>query len=282
MHSRSIYILADGGLGNRLAGIIAGLITADRLDMRPEICWPSNNWCGCRFDDLFDDNDHDVNRLGIRDLFHEWSDRVFLIHENQIGANLRYQHAHGRSGEQLARNMDKDVVFYTARVPEHLPADLIPKALSRLRPAIRVQATVAEFIQEHSIDTTTVGLHLRKTDQYNLDEDWWYDYVQRKGAGKRYFVCSDDRDTESRFSALENVVTFPKTHYVEKLLPGSWRQKAVNDPDGRIFPNNINRTRESVIQAWIDLLILSETHILHTVKSSFSQVAHWIQASRAA
>ena len=281
MHNK-IYILADGGLGNRMAGLIAGFITADRLGMQPVICWPSNNWCGCRFNDLFDDRQHDVNCLGIRDLFHEWADRVFLTHENQIQAELRHTAAHGRHGEQLARDLRKDVVFYTARVPEHLPADLIPKTLCRLQPHKRVQAIVNNFLEQHSIDSGTVGLHLRKTDQYNLDEDWWYDYVQRKGAGRRYFVCSDDRDTESRFAELKNVVTFPKTHYVEKLVAGPWRQDAVQDPDGRLFPNNINRTRQSVIQAWIDLLILSETYILPTVKSSFSQVAHWLKQSRSA
>lgn len=276
----NIYILCDGGLGNRLAGLVAGLITADRLNMHAVICWPPNNWCGCRFGDLFDERQHDVNRLGIHDLFHEWADRVFLMHENQTQAMLRHAASHGRSGEQLALRLGKDVVFYTARIPEHLPTGLVPHIFHRLEPAKSIQDRVYDFLQQHEIDSSTVGLHLRRTDQYNLDEDWWYDYVQRKGAGRRYFVCSDDRDTEQRFAALKNVVTFPKTHYVEKLVPGPWRQDAVRDPDGRVFPNNINRTRESVIQAWIDLLILSETYILPTVKSSFSQAANWIKQSR--
>jgi len=119
-------------------------------------------------------------------------------------------------------------------------------------------------------------LHLRKTDQVNLNEDFWFNYVQHKGAGKRYFICSDEQETEERFCALPNIVAFPKTHYVEKLVEGPWRVKALTDPDGRVSPYNVNRGRESVIQAWVDLQILSRTTILPTVKSSFSTLASWI------
>jgi hypothetical protein len=280
--SKRIHILCDGGLGNRIAGLVSGLITADRLEMPAVVCWPSNNWCGAGFDDLFDMPTVQHNGHGINDIIVPGSDAVFMLHENQTGVELRTELGHGRRSELVARASGRDVVFYTARVPEHIESQDVLAKIKHIKPAADVQRTVDEFCKLNLIDSTTVGLHLRKTDQYNLDEDWWYDYVQRKGAGKRYFVCSDDRETESRFAALKNVVTFAKTHYVEKLIEGPWRQDAVRDAEGRVFPNNINRTRDSVIQAWVDLLIMSRTYILPTVKSSFSQVAHWIRASQAA
>lgn len=278
---RHIHILCDGGLGNRMAALVSGLITADRIRVDPVVSWPSNNWCGARFTDLFDMPHVQHDSRGIHDLMRPESDAVFIMHENQTGVELRTQLGHGRRSELVAQASRRDVVFYTARVPEHIEAAEVISKIAEIKPAHHITDTVDRFCQTNAIVPTTVGLHLRKTDQYNLDEDWWYDYVQRKGAGKRYFVCSDDHDTEVRFAALKNVVTFPKTHYVEKLVPGPWRQAAVCDPDGRVFPNNINRTRDSVIQAWIDLLILSRTYILPTVKSSFSQVANWIKSSQA-
>lgn len=277
-----MHILCDGGLGNRMAALVSGLITADRLALKPVVNWPANNWCGANFNDLFDLSHIMHNSRGIRDIMVPDNDNVFILHENQTGVALRTQLGHGRRSELIAQASKHDVVFYTAKVPEHITASEVIAKIAEIKPANNILDTVSRFCQAHAITSITVGLHLRKTDQYNLDEDWWYDYVQRKGAGKRYFVCSDDRETESRFAVLPNVVTFPKTHYVEKLVPGAWRQDAVCDPDGRVFPNNINRTRDSVIQAWIDLLILSETYILPTVKSSFSQVANWIRSSRIA
>jgi len=277
---RKIKILCDGGLGNRLAGLLGGLITADKLNLAPHVSWPQNNWCGAEFDDLFDTQDITFDSCGIHDLMREDSKDIFMLHENQTGARLKTQLSHGRNSELIVQTRTADVVFYTARVPEHIPMIDVLNKLKNIQPRHKLRTRIEKFCGRHRINKDIMGLHLRKTDQMHLDEDWWYDYVQYKGANKKYFVCSDDRDTEQRFLALPNVIAYPKTHYVEKLIEGPWRQSAVQDHDGRIFPNNIDRPRESVIQAWMDMLILSRTTILHTVKSSFSQTADWISQSR--
>ena len=278
--SRKIKILCDGGLGNRMAGLVGGLITAARLDLDPVISWPQNNWCGAAFDDLFEPQDFKFDSLSVHQLIKADSPDLFLLHENQTGAQLRTCLPHGRPSELKIQTRREDVVFYTARVPEHLAHQDVISMLGRLQPRAKIETRVTKFCAQHHIGKSTVGLHLRKTDQQHLDEDWWFDYVQRKGAGKRYFVCSDDQATEQRFAALPNITVYPKTHYVTKLIEGPWRQSAVQDPDGRVFPNNVNRGRESVIQAWMDLLILSRCYILPTVKSSFSQTAAWWGESR--
>lgn len=280
IQTRKIKILCDGGLGNRIAGLLGGLITADRLNLIPQISWPCNNWCGARFDDLFDTENITFDSLGIHDLMQSDSNDIFMLHENQTGVVLKTQLSHGRHSELMAQTRTADVVFYTARVPEHISQQEILNKLKHIQPRHKLRTRIEKFCGQQRINKDTIGLHLRKTDQMHLDEDWWYDYVQHKGANKRYFICSDDRDTEQRFLALSNVIAYPKTHYVEKLVDGPWRQSRVQDRDGRVFPNNIDRPRESVIQAWMDMLILSRTTILHTVKSSFSQTAIWIGQSR--
>ena len=89
---------------------------------------------------------------------------------------------------------------------------------------------------------------------------------------KRYFICSDDRITEERFDALPNVVRYIKTEYAGKLVEGGWLDQTT-DTNGRVYNYNVNRPRQSVIEAFIDLLILSRTTIEFTVKSSFSRLA---------
>jgi predicted RNA-binding protein len=83
-----------------------------------------------------------------------------------------------------------------------------------------------------------------------------------------YFVCSDDKATEDKFNELKNVLVYPKTSYVEKLVDGEWTTK-IKDSEGRIFPYNVDRSKQSVIEAFIDLLILSRTNIIIRNKSSF-------------
>lgn len=279
-NSRKIFILCDGGLGNRLAGMAAGILTARRLSLDPVVCWPLNNWCGCSVQDLFDLGDTETSRQGILDLFLPDSDRIYLIHQNQIGVPLSTQIPHGLSSEEKIKNMSQDVVFFTAKVPPHLPGPDIVQTLYSFAVADPIKKIVSDFCSSQGIDRSVYGLHLRKTDCVKLEEDRWFSHCQQY-PGRRFFICSDDAQTEQRFRSLPNVVAYPKTSYVEKLQQGPWRQAAIKDQDGRIFPNNINRPRESVIQAWVDLLILSRTEIVGTTKSSFSLAARWLQQGRA-
>jgi hypothetical protein len=278
--ARKMHILADGGLGNRVAGLIGGLITAERLGLDPVISWPANIWAGCYLEDLFDVTAWTHNRLGIRDLVVSDSDRIFLLHENQTRVPVATELRHSESSEDIIALSDQDVVFYTARVPEHLPQDAVLDQIRNWRLNKDVSAAIKQFIHKHNIDQSVTGIHMRKTDNYNINEDYWFDYV-RDRPEQRFFVCSDEQATEQRFLELPNVIVHEKTHYVEKLQDGPWRQDALTDPDGRVFPNNVNRGRESVIQAWIDLHILSWTSMASTTKkSSFAQLARWIAESR--
>jgi hypothetical protein len=100
-----------------------------------------------------------------------------------------------------------------------------------------------------------------------------YEQVSKTPA-QRYFVCSDDQVTQERFAQLPNVHARPKTNYVEKLIPGDWYE-FITDTDGRQTKYNINRNKQSVIEAFVDMLILSRTWIRPTVKSSFLNFARY-------
>jgi hypothetical protein len=117
------------------------------------------------------------------------------------------------------------------------------------------------------------GLHLRKTENFNLKEESLYEQVLTTPA-QRYFVCSDDQVTQEKFAQLPNVCARAKTNYVEKLIPGDWYE-STTDTDGRQTKYNINRNKQSVIEAFVDMLILSRTWIRPTVKSSFLNFARY-------
>jgi hypothetical protein len=53
---------------------------------------------------------------------------------------------------------------------------------------------------------------------------------------------------------------------------GGWNSLIV-DEDGRNYPFNVDRDRESVYWALVDLLILAKTRILETSGSSFQALA---------
>ena len=89
------------------------------------------------------------------------------------------------------------------------------------------------------------------------------------------FVCSDDPATEKKFlNACPSVRVFPKQHYVEMLVPnGNWGYE-VTDSTGHRFPFNVKRGSESVLEAMVDLLILSKSNIINTDhRSTFIRTA---------
>ena len=131
---------------------------------------------------------------------------------------------------------------------------------------------VDQFCKKNKIDRGVVGLHIRKTDTGSLaDEDEIYRYVL-SNTDRKFFLCSDNPDTENRFFELKNVVAYPKSSQVEKLQDGEWRDSVV-DQTGRKYLFNVNRPRQQIIEAFVDMLILSRTTINRQSKSTFCGIA---------
>jgi len=278
MHERKITIFCDGGLGNRLGSLVGGISVAQQLAINNiEICWPANNWCGCYFEDLFDNKNFKVNQLSINDVFVSGTDNVFLIHENQTGQDLGTVLPHSPESVDQLKTINNSVVYYHNKIAPYLDRNLIISNVTKLKLGNKIKQQVLQFVKQHNISTQVIGLHLRKTENPRLDEDKLWRQVQ-KNSSQQYFVCSDDQSTELKFAKFANVYRWPKTSYVDKLVPGDWQVETV-DSNGRRYNYNINRPRQSVIEAFIDMLILSQTTIQFTVKSSFSRFAELFSAS---
>ena len=85
---------------------------------------------------------------------------------------------------------------------------------------------------------------------------------------------------EQRFGALPNVAIYAKRAHVEKLVEeGGWNS-VTSDHSGRAYACNVNRSAISVIDAVVDLLILSRSDVVKTSNSTFLQTALLIKDSR--
>ena len=273
MIPRQITILCDGGLGNRLSGLVGGLHVAHELGLRPTIAWPENNWCGCSFYDLFANINWTVTDHNVFRVFQDNSDSVFVIHENQTNVPLTTVLSHSTQTLDQLRGTDAPIVYYHNKLPPYVSEAEAIVQLQQLNINSDIKQQVNEFCQINRIDNHVAGLHLRKTENRKLDEQSLYQQVQTT-PDQRYFVCSDDQATEQRFCCLPNVQAQPKTSYVGKMTAGDWYESIV-DSDGRATKYNINRSRQSVIEAFVDMLILSRTWIRPTVKSSFANFARY-------
>ena len=263
---KQMIIFSDGGLGNRLNSLIGGLVAAEVTQSIPIICWPINNWCGCTFQDLYESQiltvDGDIHSVFLED------DRHYIIHQNQTDKTLKKVSEHSLKKLLSMTDVDEDIVYYHNKLPSYFTSTQIISNLKKFKIQKNILSVVQNFCKSKGIDNNIKGVHLRKTDHgKQLDSNAIFNQIENDLKSK-YFVCSDDEATEKEFSRLKNVIVFPKTNYVEKLTAGDWTTK-ISDTEGRIFPYNVNRSAQSVIQALADLLILSRTNIVVRNKSSF-------------
>ena len=263
---RKMIIFCDGGLGNRLNGLIGGLIAAEKLSCIPIIVWPNNNWCGCCFEDLFVSN-LEIQNKSINDIFLD-DEKIYLTHDNQSNKVLKNEFDHSEQSLESINKMSQDIVYYHNKIPNYFSEDDIIKKLKTFKIVSSILMPAKSFCYQHNIGKKTKGVHIRKTDnkrQIDANQMFLNILNDRKNG---YFICSDDKDTEDKFNELKNVLVYSKTSYVEKFTDGEWTTK-IKDSEGRIFRYNVHRSKQSVIEAFIDLLILSRTNIVCRNKSSF-------------
>ena len=157
----------------------------------------------------------------------------------------------------------------------------LKKIVKTLKFTDKIVDKVNQFTK--NIDDEFVGIHLRNTD-FHDNEKTKFDQIEslvKRNSGINYFICSDDKELEERFIKNDNAFAYPKVKYVEKLTDdGGWRDTVVDD-DGKEYSFNIERSDESVIDAMVDLLILSKSTILNTSESTFLRTALLIQESNA-
>jgi hypothetical protein len=271
-----LYILCDHGLGNRLGSLVGGLKTAELLNYQPVVCWPVNNWCQAEFYDLFRNSitleSNEFSTMIVNQI-HDSGLPFFFISKftnNLINKNF---FENSLPAVEEIRKLNSDAVFSCAKLPKsYVLKEDASKYLKFLGISKSVSTAVNKFTVENYIDRNVIGIHIRKTDSANqIDENTVFENI-KNSPQQRYFICSDDKTIEDKFRTLSNVVIFPKSTYVEKLQDGQWRDN-VKDDNGRNIIFNMNRPKQAIIEAFIDMLILSKTTINRQSKSTFCSMA---------
>lgn len=270
-----LYILCDHGLGNRIGCLVGGIKSAQLMNMEPIICWPMNNWCHCDFYDLFNFNitvaDNEFS-LMLAAQIHELELPYFFI-STFDGTISKDIHGHTLETLQLIASLKKDAIYANCKTPKHYVSKKeVADILSSMTINPDILIRVKEYCNQNNINASVIGLHLRKTDTGSLaNEEEIYQLVSNSKE-VRYFLCSDNKETEDRFVALGNVMVYPKVSSVTKLIEGDWRDSVV-DNTGRYSLFNVNRPKQQIIEAFVDLLILSRTQVQRQSKSTFRAIA---------
>jgi len=275
MSNRKIYIYCDGGFGNRFNILVGGLFLSKRFNLNPIIFWKENNWCGAKFSDIFYPTIRSMDFNG--ETFFKLNNLKVICHDNQFNQQINsIQPNVFNSTQEISEYIgnDDDVFYFNNLIPSWVDENFLQELNRLLKFKTEITNIVYSILQKHPSNTYS-GLHFRKTDFVGIelvDEDYYHNYIE-SNPNEKFFVCSDDQKTEIEFSRHPNVFTFEKSNYVQKYSDGEWNTWIV-DSNGNQFPFNVDRNSQSVIEAIVDLLLLSNSNIINTnLNSTFLKTA---------
>jgi hypothetical protein len=281
---RNLHIYCDGGFGNRLNGLISGKLFAEAVGMQPVIVWPCNNWCGARFSDVFGENKLSVLERELISYIPDKDNFQFFMTEDHLGLGVpNFSPLAATSVAQTVeylKNDSRDVFFHSPLIPSYFAASEVDACLRNVSFREGITQRANEFMENSGLGGLFYGLQIRKTDfgVNGANDDALFELV-KKSVKDKFFVCSDNKDVEFRFKGLLNVRVYEKSAYVEKLVPGDWTALAA-DYSGRVYPCNVNRNAQSVIDAVVDLIVLSYSEIIKTSASTFLNAALLLKSAR--
>ncbi|MFY8016384.1 MAG: hypothetical protein ACOVN3_13140 [Limnohabitans sp.] len=274
-------VFCDGGLSNRLNTLIFALILKEKYKHEWELSWPVNNWCRARLASLFS-IDIPVNENEL--IYYKEKEDAFclVMHENQCGfidANINFQsNQHSYADYEKLLENEKPTLYYHNLIPQFATFADMQSGLSHLSIHKDIHAKASGFCLRNQINDSVFGLHIRKTDfGSTVDDNELFNVV--KDSANRFFVCSDDAEVNARFSKLPNCCVYKKTHFPSKMLgEKGWNDHTIDD-QGREFFFNIDRSEASIVEALIDLLILSKTTHVATSHSTFLRMSMIFKAT---
>ena len=264
-----IVCINRAGLGNRLKGLISAMRLSKITGRKLLLYWENNQYCGCDFNDLFENKFKEItkkelndikkkNSIVYRDVLREDYDKydyiildtwkfVFLPNEIPKGFNQTYSSKEGD-------NID----FEFERIPERIRKMLLGELLS-LRVLKEIKEFVESFNKRHDLGRY-VGLHIRRGDnrftvdgREKISSDEKFIEIINKTPNEKFLLTTDGEDTKERFRKLfgERIIIYPE----EKVLRSD---------------------KESIKQGLISMLLLSKTkHIFGSYLSTFAELAWW-------
>lgn len=282
---RSLHIYCDGGFGNRLNGLVSGLLFAGIAGLKPVAVWPCNNWCGALFSEIFENSEMQVIERELATYVPDKGNFHFFMTEDHLRMGVPNLSPLAASALpeviQYLQSDGRDVFYHSPLIPPYLEPAWVSAQIRSLKICGPIKTQAIQFMEKSGLRNPFYGLQIRKTDfgAGGADDNALFELVQMAW-DKRFFVCSDDKGVEARFRNLPNVAIYEKQAYVEKLVAGDWTALAA-DHSGRVYPCNVNRSAQSVIDAVVDLLVLSHSEVIKTSNSTFLNAALLLKAARA-
>ena len=279
----SLISIFEGGMGNKFGCLFYAIQLSKETGKELVINTVKNNGGDISFYDLFSKKNNYKEYLNTFTELDEVmsADVPFLIHKGHFNFDRQIISHRSLPHKEIINHINSyDVCGYLDDASSHAPElwehsqgneesneSMVIQTAKELIIKEDILEKVTTFCSNNNINKDVAGVHIRATDWPWKDQTIKdsYETIQNltnDNPDIKIFVCCDEKEVEDDLISQlpNNIITFEKNSYVKKFQEGDWRAKT-KDVDGRVFDYNVLRDKESVIEAFIDMLILSRTDI---------------------
>jgi len=272
IYKNSIIAILDGGLGNKFSGLFQAIYLSRILDKNLVINNLRNHSTDFDLRLLFDFN-------------FEYIENTLTELDNKLDPSIPL-YAHRRD-----INYKRQVILSSTNYTHpsfafltnaiYVPKEELSKCYKHVYITKNICNKVNEFVSKYDISKNTLGLHIRASDFPSRLENIKFaeDFIS-KNSGKKIFICTDEKMVEDQFNHNPNLIFYPKLHYTEKFNKSIGWNGSIVDNDNRRWNYNASRNEESMVEAFIEMLILSKTTMHGNPGSSFLGWAKRFSESR--
>lgn len=276
--SGKIYVFCDAGLSNRINALTFGKHVAAKMGMELVVYWPTNNWFGAEYHDIFESDSNVINQP-IHLIDFESMNCVGVLHDEiphqfmgSIDTRLISDFPTENSFFEFITDSKKNLFLHTVLIPMWFSGIEYEQSLKSIKFNRRVINAAESFIGTIP-RKGFYGLHLRRTDLIaGLDDSEIFDLISSNPESE-FFVCSDCQNAERLANLHPNCRSYPKRSYVQKRAQDAPWNALTNDDSGRQYHGNIIRGAQASFEGAIDLLVLAHSTVIGKSGSTFQSLA---------
>lgn len=260
-----VVVRCNAGLGNRLMRMVGGLAVANHFNRDTKICWPLEYDCECKYTALFNKA---LNVIEVEDTYNNCD--LYIVQHKHLD---HYQDNKAIPYDLLHSSFDvasyNNIGYMSSVIPDFITKDVITNCVTRLNIKRTIIRSALDFIKLHNIDKSVHGLVVRLSDRHNTKTVTAAYDTLKQNPGKRFFVTCDCEEFLNSLSIFSNVTTYKQTAF-----PINFKNRhELNSVFKHYMPHfKINahrrvcyRNEESIVEAFITMLILSQTTIYPSI-----------------
>lgn len=270
---KTIISYASGGLGNILLPLASCKLIAKKTNRKLIVCWEPTFACMATFKDLFEEDVQVITKnelINLKDIkiygdLHDISFDSSLFQNNSLNS-LKSKFLTLPVLNFNLNDSEQNVIVYHNNILPSLDRNEVINEFKNLTWNKDFLIKINQLANELNINTDVIGAHVRATDFSEGIEEYAnaITAVLNVQKDKKIFLCSDSEEWEKKLSEMfpENIIIRHKKASVVK------KNENINT-----WSNNIFRSIDSVMEAVIDMHLLSKTSFMvYNKNSSFSQM----------